>query len=248
MIFCTVKLKTLLLSFFLSAFFFFLCFSAPLPAFKSGTKEIPIYSVKRDDNKISLTFNCAWGDEDIDDILSVLKKYNADATFFVVGTWAEKYPESLLKIHSSGFEIGNHSYNHAHYSKLSKENIIKDIEKGDNAIKTVTNTAPLFFRAAYGEYTNDVIYACNETGRCYIQWSVDSLDYKANSPDEISKRVLEKTKSGDIILMHTGTKYTKDSLEEILSNLTKNFSLVRVSDLVYQDNFKIDVTGKQYKE
>ena len=54
-------------------------------------REVPIYSVERDDNKIALTFDCAWGDEDMDAILTTLDKYGVKATFFVVGTWVENY-------------------------------------------------------------------------------------------------------------------------------------------------------------
>ena len=66
--------------------------------FNVNGREIPIYSVERDDNKIALTFDCAWNDDDIDSILDTLDKYNCKATFFVVGDWAEKYSESLKKI------------------------------------------------------------------------------------------------------------------------------------------------------
>lgn len=53
--------------------------------FNVNGREIPIYSVERDDNKIALTFDCAWNDDDIDSILDTLDKYNCKATFFVVG-------------------------------------------------------------------------------------------------------------------------------------------------------------------
>ena len=65
--------------------------------FNVNGREIPIYSVERCDNKIALTFDCAWNDDDIDSILDTLDKYNCKATFFVVGDWAEKYSESLRK-------------------------------------------------------------------------------------------------------------------------------------------------------
>ena len=66
--------------------------------FKVGTREIPIYCVERHDNKIALTFNCAWNDDDIDNILKTLDAYGVKSTFFIVGEWAEKYPESVKRI------------------------------------------------------------------------------------------------------------------------------------------------------
>ena len=106
-------------------------------------KEIPIYSVKRPDNKISITFNCAWGDEDIDLILESLKSHDVKATFFIVGKWAEKFPESLKKIAKDGHEIGSHSYNHAHYNEMSYEEILADIEKCDGVIENILKTLPV---------------------------------------------------------------------------------------------------------
>jgi len=224
----------------------FISFSESIGVFGSGEREIPIYSVERDDNKIALTFNCAWGASDIDDIISTLKEYNAQATFFVVGEWGEKFPEELKKLHDAGFEIGNHSYNHAHYTKLSKSEILEDIEKSDRVIENMTKEKPHLFRAAYGEYNNDVVTACKESGRTYIQWSVDSIDYKATSAKQINDRVLSKVSDGDIILMHTGTDYTAEALKTLLPNLSKNHTLVKVSDLIYEENYTIDHTGRQF--
>ena len=211
-------------------------------------KEIPIYSVERDDKKIALTFNSAWGDEDIPKILEILDKHNVKSTFFVVGTWAEKYPESLKKISDSGHEIAAHSYNHAHYKKMNYQEVIADLEKCDKAIENVIKKDINLFRGGYGEYSDDVLRAASATGRTYIQWSVDSIDYSAKSSKEIIKRVTEKTSAGDIILMHTGTDFTAESLDELLTVLSKNFELVPVSDLIYTENFTIDHSGRQIKK
>ena len=221
---------------------------ASTPVFKVGNREIPIYSVKREDNAIALTFNCAWGDEDIDTILNTLKQYDVRSTFFIVGTWAEKYPEAVKKIFDNGHEIANHSYNHDHYSDWSKEQIISDIEKCDNLLFNITGTKPTLFRAAYGEYNDNVVAACEENGRFYIQWSVDSLDYGDAETDAIIERVTKKAKSGDIILMHTGTKNTKNALPKILDTLTKEYSLIKASDLIYKENYTIDSQGTQIKK
>lgn len=212
---------------------------------KKSSSEIPIYSVMREDNKIALTFNCAWGNEDIPQILEILKNHNIKSTFFVVGEWAEKYPDDLKKIDSAGHEIGSHSYSHAHYKEMSYNDILKDMDKCDNAIEKTINKNISLIRAGYGEYDNEVLKACKNSGRTYIQWSVDSLDYKAENADSILKRVSDKTNAGDIILMHTGTAYTASALDSMLSVLEKHYSFVPVSELIYKDNFIIDNSGKQ---
>lgn len=214
----------------------------------NSKSEIPIYSVEREDKKIALTFNSAWGDEDIPKILEILDKYNVKSTFFVVGTWAEKHPESLKKISDSGHEIAGHSYNHDHYKNMSYKEIIADLEKCDKAIEDIIKKDISLFRGGYGEYSDDVLRAAKSTNRTYIQWSVDSIDYSAKSTDEIIKRVLDKTKPGDIILMHTGTEFTAESLDALLKELIIDFDLVTVSDLIYTKNFTIDHSGRQIKK
>lgn len=214
--------------------------------FSVNGREVPIYSVQRTDNRLAMTFNCAWNDDDIDSILEILDKYKVKATFFVVGNWAEKYPEALKKLCSAGMEIGNHSYNHAHYSAMTKDEIITNMQKCDDVVFKITGEKIYLFRGAYGEYDDKTIKACDETERTYIQWSKDSLDYKAKSCGEIISRVTQNAAAGDIILMHNGTQYTKDSLDAILKNLTKRFELCKVSELIYSDNYYIDATGRQF--
>ena len=216
-----------------------------LPVFKVGNREIPIYCVEREDNKIALTFNCAWNDDDIDNILKTLDAYGAKCTFFIVGDWAQKYPESVKKIVQKGHEIANHSYSHDHYSKWSREKILEDINKCDDLLEEITGTRPTLFRAAYGEYNDDVVLACEESGRYYIQWSVDSIDYGDATADDIYDRVISKTENGSIVLMHTGTQNTAKILPKIISELSKEHELCKVSDMIYKENYIIDATGKQ---
>lgn len=138
-------------------------------------KLVPIYSVERSDNAISITFDCAWGAEDVDEIISVLKKHHCSATFFVLGTWAEKYPDAVKKLHSAGHEIGNHSYNHTYYTTLTHDEMLADIKKCNTAIKKACADEPFLFRAPSGDYNNSVITAVKDSGMEYIQWSVEAL-------------------------------------------------------------------------
>ncbi len=225
----------------------FIASNGVISVFKVGNREVPIYSVERNDNKIALTFNCAWNDDDIDSILNTLDAYGVKSTFFIVGEWAEKYPESVKLIAQNGHEIANHSYAHDHYSGWSKEKILSDIEKCDNLLSSITGIKPILFRAAYGEYNDNVIKACDENDRYYIQWSVDSIDYGDASADDIYNRVMSKTVNGSIILMHSGTNNTAKVLPKIVSDLSANFSFCTVSDLIYKENYIIDATGKQIK-
>lgn len=216
------------------------------PVVSESSKIIPIYSTECTDNVISVTFDCAWGADDIDSILASLKKNNCKATFFVLGTWAEKNPEAMKKIVSAGHEIGNHSYNHTLYTTLSPEEIISDIEKCNAAIKKACGITPYLLRAPSGDYNNTVIEATHRAKMEYIQWSVDSLDWKNLNCEEMLERIIPKTQSGDILLFHNDTAHTAESLDRILSGLSeKGFTFSKVSDLIYKDNYTIDHTGRQ---
>ena len=74
-------------------------------ATSASVKELPIYNVAVKDKKVAFTMNCAWNADDIDSILSTLAKHNTHITFFIVGNWADKYPEAVKKIADAGHEI-----------------------------------------------------------------------------------------------------------------------------------------------
>lgn len=209
---------------------------------------LPIYCVDTQDKKVALTINCAWENTDIDKILETLKEYNVKVTFFVVGDFAKKYPESVKAIFDSGNEIGNHSNTHPHVNQLSLEDNISQIQKCNNLIKEITGTTPTLYRAPYGEYNNTVITASRDVNMNAIQWNIDSLDYKDLSKEDMWKRIEKGIKPGSIILMHSGTKNTANALGYIIQNLQNmNYNIVKVSDLIYTNDYYINNQGMQKK-
>lgn len=217
-----------------------------VPAFSVNGREIPIYSVERDDKKIALTFDCAWNNDDIEDILNVLDRYNVKATFFILGDWANKYPESVEEIYARGHQIGTHSMSHTDYTTLTYDEILKDISENENIIWDLTDNRPILFRAPSGAYNNTVVKACEETGRIYVQWSIDSLDYiEGATVESIYERVVSNISAGDIILMHNGTQHTVSALPVILEELSKEYEFSKLLDMVYFEDYIIDHTGRQ---
>lgn len=222
--------------------------SRSVMTFVVGGREIPIYSVEREDNKIALTFDCAWNDDDIDDIIKTLKDNGVTATFFVTGKWAEQYEDSLNKLSRNGFEIGIHSYNHDDYTKMSADEILADMEKCDKAIMRATGMKPVVVRVPSGAYNNTAVRTIENSGRACVQWSVDGLDYIETTADEIYERAVLKTASGDIILLHNGTELTAKVLPKIIASLKTSYELVNVSDLIYTENYTVDHSGRQHKK
>lgn len=216
--------------------------------FKSGSRNLPVYSVARSDNKIALTFNCAWGDSDIDNILSSLDKYSAKATFFIVGEWAEKFPDKVKKIKDAGHELGGHSYNHKDYTTLSQKQVEEDILRTVEVIEKASGVRIKLIRVPSGAYNSDVISAIERLNCIPVQWSVDTIDYGDADCESIFKRATEKTVAGDIILMHTGTENTAVALPRILDSLSGNYEFSVVSELLYEENFYVGNDGKMKKD
>ena len=133
------------------------------------------------------------------------------------------------------------------FSNIIEENI-NEIEKSNDKIEKITGNRTKIYRAPYGEYNNTVIKATRDKGYFCIQWNLDTLDYTGITGDEMWNRLKEKIKAGDIILSHNGTKHTADSLDMIIKNIkAKGLEVVRISDLIYQENYTINNNGTQIK-
>lgn len=210
------------------------------------TRLLPIYCVQREDKVVSLTFDAAWGNEDTQQLIDILGKYNIQATFFVVGQWVDKYPESVKALSDASHEIMNHSNDHAHFSSLSADEIVANINACNDKIEAITSVRPTLFRAPYGEYDDNVIAAVNGMGIKTIQWDVDSLDWKELSAAEITKRVTQKVQPGSIVLFHNAALHTPEALPAIIEYLLgEGYSIVPVSQLILSGDYTIDHTGKQ---
>lgn len=212
-------------------------------------KDLPIYCVKmpNGEKRASVSFDAAWGNEDTEQLIEILDEYNVKATFFVVGGWVDKYPESVKALHDAGHEIMNHSDTHPHMTQISPEKMTEEANQCSEKIEKVTGVKPILFRPPYGDYNDQVVDTMRKSGLYTIQWDVDSLDWKDLSADEICNRVISKTKPGSIILFHNAAKNTPEALPTILEKLNnEGFELVPISELIIKDNFAIDQSGMQY--
>lgn len=137
------------------------------------SRQLPIYSVERTQKMCALSFDAAWGNEDTQTLIDILAKYNVKTTFFVVGDWAEKYPESVRALHDAGHEVMSHSNHHDHYNSLTAQQIIDDATAASDRISAVTGVAPILLRCPYGEYDDHVIAALRSINITPIQWDVE---------------------------------------------------------------------------
>ncbi len=212
----------------------------------AAQRKLPIYSVDREDKVVALSFDAAWGNEDTQTLIDILDERGVHATFFVVGDWVDRYPDSVRAIAEAGNEVMSHSLHHAHFSKLSSEEIKNDLLGNNEKIRAVTGVSPVLFRCPYGEYDDHVIQAVRDVGMTAIQWDVDSLDWKGISAQEIRDRVLKNVRPGSIVLFHNAAEHTPEALPDILDSLLKDgYTIVPVSELLLEGETTIDHTGRQ---
>ena len=216
----------------------------------ASARQLPIYCVQRDQKLLSVSFDAAWGNEDTQQLIDILGRYGVKATFFVVGEWADKYPESVKALHDAGHEVMNHSNTHAHYPQLSAEEITADLEACNDKIEAVTGVRPTLVRLPYGDYDDNAIRAVRALGMEPIQWDVDSLDWKEIPAEEIVERVTGKVGPGSIVLFHNAALHTPEALPEIIETLIQEgYAFVPISQLIldgtYNTDYTIDHTGRQ---
>ena len=247
----TVKLKlaalVLCVCVLLAGAFFYLPGVVSVSSSVNG-RDLPIYCVQTDKPQIALTFDAAWGNEDTEQILSILEKHNVKVTFFATGGWVESYPDDVKMILAAGHDIGNHSENHKNMSQLSTEEMKSELMEVHDKVKNLTGYEMTLFRPPYGDYSNEVIQTAISLGYYSIQWDVDSLDWKDYGVDSIVDTVCNHKHlgNGSIILCHNGAKYTAQALDTLITTLQdKGYEFVKVSDLIYKENYTMDVEGRQ---
>ena len=213
-------------------------------------RELPIYCVETKEPKIALTFDAAWGNEDTQKILEILKKHDVHVTFFMTGGWVESYPDDVKAILAAGHDLGNHSENHKNMSQLSDAAKREELMQVHDKVLELTGYEMFLFRPPYGDYDNAVVNVAKDCEYYTIQWDVDSLDWKDYGVDSVIKTVTEHKHlgNGSIILCHNGAKYTAQALDTLITKLKeKGYTFVPVSELIYRDGYHMNVEGRQIK-
>jgi len=202
-----------------------------------------ISRIKTGKKVIALTFDGGANADGIAKILSILKDNGIKGTFFLTGKFIEKYPNETAMIFASGGDVGNHSYSHPYFTKLTNEEISTELEITENALSKLNLEFHPFFRFPYGDRNKEAISAINEKNYISIRWTVDSLGWKGTSggmtKETIESRVLSKAVPGAIVLMHLGsnpddkTQLDSQALPGIISALkTQGYEFVTITELL----------------
>lgn len=214
--------------------------------FGYAKREVPIYSVDTSEKKVALTFDAAWGSDKTSKIVEILKDNGVVGTFFLVGFWVEQNADLVKLIDDAGFDIGTHSNTHPKMSTLSENGIKEELETSMNLITNITGKTVKFFRPPFGDYNDTLINVAGSLGLKTVQWDVDTLDWKGLSANEILSRIKANAKNGSIILCHNNSDHILEALPLVISHLkSEGYSMVKISELVYEKDYYIDNNGLQ---
>lgn len=202
-------------------------------------------SGNRSSNMVALTFDDGPSLEFTPAILDILKEYNVPATFLLVGSHVEKYPEIAQRIVEEGHEIGNHTYNHRNIPTLSTVDLHQELLEATAVITSVTGVYPAYVRPPRGMYDGRFRRMANLLGQEIVLWTVSTRDWRYGvTADSIVKTVKTQVRGGDIILFHDSGALIKNeggdrratvlALPEVIKTLReKGLEIVPLSRLLH---------------
>ncbi len=189
--------------------------------------------------KVALTFDDGPDDVYTPKILDVLAKYKVRATFFLIGSAANKHQEIVRRIHSEGHEIGNHTYFHSNLSRMAPWQILLDLRKARKTLSDITGEDVLVVRPPYGALDPPAVKAIGDEGYNVLLWTVDSLDWWGLSKEEVMENVIPRVESGVIVLHHSAggpdedLTGSVDALPEIIETLqAQGYTFLTASEIL----------------
>lgn len=180
------------------------------------------YAQNTTEKVLYLTFDAGFENGNTSIILDALKKHNAPATFFVVGTYIESNPDLIKRMEKEGHIVGNHTYHHPDMTKLSSlsafEKELKDVENAYNNVTGKEMTK--FYRPPQGKYNENNLQMAKELGYHTFFWSLAYVDWQENNQptkEEAFDKLLTRVHPGAIVLLHSTSKTNGEILDELLT-------------------------------
>lgn len=185
------------------------------------------------EKKIAITFDDGPNEIYTPQVLDLLKKYNATATFFCIGKHAEQHPIILKRIVSEGHLIGNHSYTHPnHFGFYNTQQVLGEIQKTNKLVEKITGKKMNYFRPPFGVTNPSIAKAINNTKHITFGWNIRSLDTVIKSEQKIINRITKKVPPGSILLLHDSHDRIIPVLEQLLLFLKQhNYQTISLEKL-----------------
>jgi peptidoglycan-N-acetylglucosamine deacetylase len=189
--------------------------------------------------EIALTFDDGPSPIFTRQILDVLRRYEAVATFFCVGLNAHAFPETLDQIAAAGHEVGNHTWSHPYLPDLSRGEVTAQLERTNEAIARVTGEAPALVRPPYGGRSAQLLRWLAGADMTSVLWNADTSDWARPGQEVIEAEVARQAAPGSIVLFHDGggdRSQTVAALPGIMDLLSRQgFGFVPVSRFLPAD-------------
>jgi peptidoglycan/xylan/chitin deacetylase (PgdA/CDA1 family) len=186
-------------------------------AYAAACLRRPLQICERSQDSLFLTFDDGPHHDVTGELLSLLEKYDAKATFFVVGTRLREFPRIGEEIVRRGHAFGNHSLNHRKFGQLSIRDQIGEAENAQEEIGAIASDMPKLFRSPQGHWSIPLLYGLNRRGYRCIHWSLDSGDHREDDPLVIASQLKsERVRAGDIILFHDDSAVCVEALKDLL--------------------------------
>ena len=181
----------------------------------TNTKKDYLISLYNEKKLLVLTFDDGPS-KYTTELLDFLESTNTPATFFLLGEQAEKYPDIVLQ-ESLNNLVCIHSYTHKFFTKISKEEVLEQVNKTSNIIQDITSITPKYIRVPYGILDDNVKETLKEVNLENVLWTVDSLDWKFKNKEQVVEYIKQNTTGNDIILMHDILQSSIDAAKEIIT-------------------------------
>ena len=181
---------------------------------------------------IALTFDDGPGPY-TEKLLDILDKYDAKATFFLIGSKVSARANTLRRMQSRGHQLGNHSWSHPELNKVSAEQLASEIDQTNNAIKQAVGTKPNIIRPPYGAFNRAVLEQFRQRGMSAVVWSVDTRDWADRNSEIVCSRAIAGARNGAVVLMHDIHPTSVNAVPCILNSLKQQgYSFVTVQNLI----------------
>ena len=199
-----------------------------------------VWEIKTTEKIVAITFDDGPNPKYTAQVLDLLAKYEAKATFFIIGENAEKNPELVLRQYEEGHELANHTYTHPWTPSVKR--LEKELKQTNEIIFSITGFRPTLFRPVGGQYTDEMINTAIKNGFKVVMWSwhQDTEDWSNPGVQKIVDTVLNGMKPGNVILFHDSggdRRQTLQALDKILPELKKQgYQFLTISELLEYKN------------
>lgn len=208
--------------------------ATPMPALARTHEVVSLTNVHTERPRVALTFDDGPHPQNTPMLLDILARYNAKATFYVIGRNARRYPDILRRIAAEGHEIGNHTLSHPVLSRLGDGNVLSEIDRTQQIVWDIVGAVPVTMRPPYGSFSHrqmDMLF--NNRNLSTVVWSVDPEDWRRPGVSVVADRMLRGARPGAVILAHDIHAATIRAVPAVLDGIrARGLEAVTISDLL----------------